>query len=75
MENANWVMNYLKAIEASGQHAPVETMQRVIDAHDALVAALEKIVEVWPAHGSITQNSMADAMAQVARAALAKAKG
>ena len=29
--NAEWVLNFLKAHEATGQHAPVETMQRVVD--------------------------------------------
>jgi hypothetical protein len=47
---------------------------RCVNAHDELVAALRAIADSWPAHGSMTVNAIADAMAEKARAALAKAK-
>jgi hypothetical protein len=44
------------------------------NSHDALVEALQAISDAWPAHGSGTQNAIADAMATRARAALAAAQ-
>ena len=32
MDDALWVMNFLRGIEEQGRHAPTETMQRLIDA-------------------------------------------
>jgi hypothetical protein len=32
MDDAQWIMNFLKSIEENGNHAPTETMQRLIDA-------------------------------------------
>lgn len=42
--NAEWVLNFLKAHEATGQHAPVETMQRVVD----YIVALETRFGIGP---------------------------
>ncbi len=32
MDDARWVLNFLRGIEEEGRHAPTETMQRLIDA-------------------------------------------
>jgi hypothetical protein len=45
------------------------------DANVALLEALKAIRDSWPAHGSETRNEMADAMAEKARAAIAKVEG
>lgn len=43
-KDAEWVLNYLRSVEARGEHAPVETMERFIahyeDVLDALTIAL-----------------------------------
>lgn len=36
MEDAKWIMDFLKGIEAQGKHAPTETMQRLIDSIAAM---------------------------------------
>lgn len=38
---AIWVLDYLRAIETTGQHAPTATMQRVADSQRDLLAALQ----------------------------------
>ena len=63
---------HLGTLYTDRQRATAAAMMTTVNAHDDLVAALNKIVQAWPAHGSATDNKMADAMANIARAALAK---
>ena len=50
-----------------------QQIERALNAYPKLVAALDKIWQSWPAHaGTEGKNAMADAMAGVAREALAE---
>ena len=42
-----WVLNFLMAIEAKGEHAPTETMRAVMAEHAELKAAARAVVAAW----------------------------
>lgn len=43
VKDAEWVLGFLVAIESTGQHAPTETMRRVIQALDYAIYTLKRI--------------------------------
>lgn len=46
MKEIEWVMGFLVSIEATGQHAPVETMQRIAESHKELITALQRLYDL-----------------------------
>jgi hypothetical protein len=68
---AQWVINYLSAIEVGGKHAPVETMRQVAESQLELISALEICMFEMNAAGYRHSSAVND----IVNSAIIKAKG